>query len=146
MATAWHGDNPSKTFKLGQDVILAGLWIQIVMFGVFLAVIGVFHRRCRKGRVGKEDTDVNVAWERIILMLEGVSVLILARNIVRVVEYIQGHNGYLLVHEWALYVFDASLMATVMAVFWWWYPISLKTSSFQEKRPSGGEVEMAAKV
>ena len=35
----------------------------------------------------------------------------------RVVEYIQGNDGYILSHEIFLYVFDATLMFIAIAIF-----------------------------
>jgi hypothetical protein len=37
------------------------------------------------------------------------------------VEYLQGNGGYLISHEIFLYIFDAVLMAVVMAIFAIWY-------------------------
>ena len=48
--------------------------------------------------------------------------LIMVRNIVRVIEYAQGNGGYLLGHEFVLYVFDAVLMLAVMAILNIWHP------------------------
>lgn len=45
------------------------------------------------------------------------SCLIMIRSLFRVVEYLQGFNGYILEHEAFLYIFDALLMFSVMAVF-----------------------------
>jgi len=43
--------------------------------------------------------------------------LIVVRSVFRVIAYIQGASGYLLSHEWSLYVFDAILMLGVMVMF-----------------------------
>lgn len=45
-----------------------------------------------------------------------VSLFILVRSLFRVIEYVQGQNGYLLRHEVFLYVFDAVLMTGAMVV------------------------------
>lgn len=50
------------------------------------------------------------------------SFLIMVRSIFRVVEYLQGFDGYLLKHEAYLYVFDALLMVLVMVLFNWIHP------------------------
>lgn len=50
-------------------------------------------------------------------VLFGTSLLIMIRSIFRVAEYLQGNDGYILAHEAYLYVFDAVLMLSVMAVF-----------------------------
>lgn len=66
-------------------------------------------------------------WERLLLMLYAVSLLVLARCIYRVIEYIQGEDdGYLFTHEWSIYVLDCMLMVAAMTVFWLWHPNVLK--------------------
>lgn len=50
------------------------------------------------------------------------STLIFGRSVFRVVEYMQGHDGYSLTHEWTLYTFDAVPMFAVTIIFWYWYP------------------------
>lgn len=67
-----------------------------------------------------------VEWKKILYMLYYTSVLIMIRSIFRPVEYIMGNDGYLLRHEWTMYVFDVVLMIGVMVVFYVWYPSSLK--------------------
>lgn len=58
-------------------------------------------------------------------MLYIVSALIMVRSIFRVVEYIMGHDRYLLKNEWTLYVFDATLMFGVVVMLGWRYPDDL---------------------
>lgn len=43
-----------------------------------------------------------------------VSALIVARSLVRIVEFTEGFQGYLISHEAFLYIFDAALMFSVM--------------------------------
>ncbi|OAA63080.1 RTA1 like protein [Cordyceps fumosorosea ARSEF 2679] len=108
-----------------QNIILAGLLIQIVLFGLFSVTAIIFHVRMRRwpsaaSRGGSGNG--GVPWQRILCMMYVVSVLIMVRSVFRVVEYVMGKGGYLLTHEWTLYVFDALLMVLTMAVFVWWYP------------------------
>jgi hypothetical protein len=55
-------------------------------------------------------------------MLYIVSALIMVRSVFRVVEFIGGQDGYLLKHEWTLYVFDALLMFAAIVIFAWRFP------------------------
>lgn len=55
-----------------------------------------------------------------------VSVLITVRNLIRVIEYGVGESGYLLTHEWTLYVFDGLLMAIVLLICTTWYSTNLR--------------------
>jgi hypothetical protein len=61
-------------------------------------------------------------WKRHLYVLYSTSTLVLVRSLFRVVEYIQGQDGYFLRHEIYLYVLDAALMFVVMALFNWTHP------------------------
>lgn len=118
-----------KREKMGEAIVIVGLLIQVVMFGLFAVTAVLFEVRM------KRDSRYLPApgWvKRNLNMLYVVSGMILVRSITRVVEYAMGAHGYLLAHEWTLYVFDALLMFAVMVVFCIWYP------SFQ---PAEDEIE-----
>lgn len=51
-----------------------------------------------------------------------VSILIFVRSIVRVVEYLQGYDGYIITHEAFLYIFDGVVMFFAMIVMNWIHP------------------------
>lgn len=122
------GGDASK-IKLGENIILSGLVFQIIIFGLFLVAAVVFHMRMR----AHLHNDPSVKWEKMLLVLYAVSLIIMTRNTARVVEYIGGRQGFLLAHEWPIYVFDAALMASTMGIFLAWYPTMI--------RPSAGHVE-----
>ncbi|EYE91586.1 uncharacterized protein EURHEDRAFT_518284 [Aspergillus ruber CBS 135680] len=67
-----------------------------------------------------------IPWVRSLHMLYAVSALIL---------YVMGNDGYPLVHEWTMYIFDSVPMVVVMVIFFMWYPdqMSLDTN------PEGGK-------
>ena len=130
--------NTSKGVNRGKTIVLVGLILQIAIFGFFVATALVFHIRARKAALTKRvlcDWD----WEKYLGYLYVVSAIITTRNIYRVVEYVLGGtcchrrnveykeadrdvvNGYLMDHEWALYIFDALLMASVLALTSMWY-------------------------
>jgi len=44
------------------------------------------------------------------------------RSIVRVVEYVQGYDGFIMSHEYFLYVFDSLVMWLAMLVMNWIHP------------------------
>ncbi|KAL0934598.1 rta1 domain-containing protein [Colletotrichum truncatum] len=106
--------------QLAQAMVLTGLFLQIILFGIFCALAFVFDRRLRRysTTVGLGD----LQWDNMLRMLYVVCGLVMLRSIFRVVEYIMGVDGYLLSHEWPLYVFDAVPMLTVMFAFWRWFP------------------------
>lgn len=116
----------------GEKIILAGLFIQIVFFGCFVVVSTAFHLQCRKHPTAAS-LSPTLPWEKLMLMLYAAGSLIMVRSVFRAIEYIQGNAGYLLRREWPLYVFDATLMVTTMAVFLILYPDMLQKTKGQEK-------------
>jgi RTA1 like protein. len=102
-------------------VVIVGLLIQIVSFSLFGVTAVVFHRKITAVPT-LESLNPNIPWQKILYMLYGVSALIMVRSIFRLVEYITGTSGYLLQHEWPMYVFDCVLMLAVMVIFYIWYP------------------------
>jgi hypothetical protein len=84
-----------STQVIGQWVVTAGLFIQLVIFGFFVVAAVVWGRRMkrdadgvsqgsreRKGRCGE--------WQRPLNVLYACSALIIVRSVFRVVEYIMG--------------------------------------------------------
>ncbi|KAF2470905.1 RTA1 like protein [Lindgomyces ingoldianus] len=110
---------------LAEAIVILGLMIQIVMFGLFVATIGIFHKRMRRAPT-TQAFNPNVRWEQYLHMLYGVSGLIFFRSIFRVIEFALGQDGYPLTNEWTLYIFDSVPMFIVMLVFYWRFPADIK--------------------
>ncbi|KAF2194558.1 RTA1 like protein [Zopfia rhizophila CBS 207.26] len=119
------GDNA----KMGEQIVIGGLMIQIIMFGLFAVTAILFELRLRQH--AKPTNGLGLAWKRGLNMLYGVSALIMVRSIFRVIEYAMGQDGYPLRHEWTLYIFDSVLMFFVMALFYVWYPDGIQPQSFE---------------
>lgn len=64
----------------------------------------------------QESKSGSVPWRLHMWTLFTASVLIMIRSVFRVVEYLQGTDGYLLTHEIYLYIFDAALMLGVVII------------------------------
>jgi hypothetical protein len=110
-----------STAKIAEDIIVASLFIQLVLLGLFFATAIVFQMRLRK-QPTTESLTADAPWKRTLYMVYTVSALIFARSVFRIVEYIQGQNGYSMGHEWTLYIFDGVPMLVVAVIFWFWYP------------------------
>lgn len=111
--------------KVAQGVAIAGLIIQIVVFGLFWVTSWVFHVRMRRDSVASCAVPPELQWEQAMRMLYGVSALIMLRSIFRVIEFVMGADGYLFSTEWPLYIFDTLPMLAVMGIFWQWFPSSV---------------------
>ncbi|TDZ33095.1 Protein RTA1 [Colletotrichum spinosum] len=105
-----------EMYEMGEKIIIAGLFVQIFVFGFFVITSVLFHVRLLKSPTDTAITG-GIPWRRYLSVLYVTSIIILVRSIFRVVEYLQGNSGYLISHELFLYLFDALLMALVMAVF-----------------------------
>lgn len=81
-------DNPSRA-DLGKKVVLFGLVLQILIFGVFVAVGSIFHKRMRSRGASKSGS-VRLNWERYLGLLYLVSIIITVRNLFRVIEFAGG--------------------------------------------------------
>ncbi|KAI1344233.1 RTA1 like protein-domain-containing protein [Xylariaceae sp. FL0016] len=124
-----------KLYELGEKIILVGLFVQIIMFGIFIASALVFHRRVLLSPT-TESRDGSVRWKSHMWALYLVSGLVMVRSVFRVVEYAQGNRGYLVRREYFLYLFDAVLMLVTMGTFLVQYvddlnPISRKFSTVE---------------
>lgn len=127
--------------KMGENIIVGGLGIQILVFGFFIIVAGIFNLRIRKVPTEKS-TSVAVPWQRHLFVLYAASALIMVRSIFRIIEYVMGGNGVLLQHEYYLYIFDAVLMFLVTVLFIVWHPsniISKNLSIRHGRDPESGE-------
>jgi heme/copper-type cytochrome/quinol oxidase subunit 2 len=82
------GADTTSQKNLGQNIILAGLVLQIVIFVGFIVITVVYHMRLRARPTGKGP--VMISWERLLVMLYVVSVVITLRNLFRCIEYGMG--------------------------------------------------------
>ncbi|KAK5798256.1 hypothetical protein VI817_004547 [Penicillium citrinum] len=114
------GDQASS----GQDIVLAGLALQIVTFVVFLGTAIIFHRRMNQYPT-QTSLYEDVPWKTHLNGLYIISAMILVRSIFRIIEYGMGNDGYLLSNEWPNYIFDAVPMLIAMVCFAVWHPSGL---------------------
>lgn len=112
-ASGSGGDNSAKT---GQNVIIGGLVVQILFFGFFLISALVFQRRLTSHPTA-EGAAAHLPWRNHLYALHTSSILVLVRSVVRVVEYVEGTDGFLMSNEVFIYVFDGLLMFVLMVIF-----------------------------
>ncbi|KEY65478.1 hypothetical protein S7711_08317 [Stachybotrys chartarum IBT 7711] len=117
-------------FDTAQAIVLVGLAVQIVIFGLFIIVTAVFHRRISLRPTHRSRT-VDVAWNRYILVLYGVSALVMIRSIFRTVEFIQGRDGELMTNEAYLYGFDTLLMLILSVIFNIFHPGTIISNAYK---------------
>ncbi len=136
----------ASTSKLGSHIILAGLLVQIVIFGFFIVVALVFDLRLSALPTG-QSRNPTLPWKKFLYILYITSAFIMIRSIVRVAEFIEGFDGVIILHEVYLYVFDAVPMAAVMAIFNIWYPSNFSNQvrkAVGERGSAGSNIELGS--
>ncbi|KAJ5773781.1 hypothetical protein N7457_008677 [Penicillium paradoxum] len=109
--------NPST----GENIIIGGLFVQILFFGFFIISAMVFQSRISSSPSGRS-IELSSVWRRHLTALYISGALILVRSIFRAVEYIQGYDGYLMKQEVFIYVFDGLLMLIAMVILQYIHP------------------------
>lgn len=131
----------SSIASTGSYIILTGLLLQIVIFGFFGVAAIVFQRRVDREPT-PESQRLRPRWTFSMRLLYITSACILIRNIVRVAEFVEGFDGYIILHEAFLYTLDATPMLVVMiALIFGYSPIvALRsaTNTKDNKRPELG--------
>ncbi|KAH7399752.1 RTA1 like protein-domain-containing protein [Cadophora sp. MPI-SDFR-AT-0126] len=103
---------------MGQKVMLGGLFVQLLFFGFFLLVSLIFFKRMRNSPARHTvPTYGKRTWVALLKLLFAAAGLIILRCIFRVIEFGQGHSGYLASHEVYMYLFDAFPMFVVQVMF-----------------------------
>ncbi|KAL2828575.1 RTA1 domain protein [Aspergillus pseudoustus] len=105
-----------ESMKTGEHIIVGGLVIQILFFAFFIITATHFDWKLKKYPIPRACSP-DIPWRKHLNVLYITSFLIMIRSMFRLVEYIQGNDGYLLHHELYLYIFDSLLMFLTMVVF-----------------------------
>jgi hypothetical protein len=134
-----------STASIGGDLVLVGLILQIVSFGLFFVCAVIWDQRMKKAPT-QESYHTDAPWKATLNMLYVVSILIFARSIFRCVEYGQGQSGYSFGHEWTNYIFDSVPMFVATVIFFWYYPSRLvaplgTADEYQPGTPMGQSVQ-----
>ncbi|KPM38680.1 hypothetical protein AK830_g7859 [Neonectria ditissima] len=124
----------------GQTIIIVGLFIQILFFGLFMVCTCIFHLRINKNPTESSLT-ITTPWRKLLAVLYISSILILVRSVFRVIEYVMGSEGELQSKEVYLYIFDAVLMAAVAVIFNVFHPSRI-ISAPKKDRVSSSDSEM----
>ncbi|WPG98394.1 RTA1 domain protein [Acrodontium crateriforme] len=134
-----------SSINTGKKIIVFGLLLQIIFFGLFVITAALFHIRIRKMPTQQ---CYDYPWAKHMYGLYAVSVIIFVRSCVRVLEYAQGYDGYIISHEVYIYIFDGTLMFTAMCIMAWIHPaevshaIRVTTARKQPGSEHGGFVEL----
>ncbi|KAH8588278.1 RTA1 like protein-domain-containing protein [Bisporella sp. PMI_857] len=108
----------ASSAKLGQKVILGGLFAQLLFFGFFLVIAVIFKRRmAQPAHLRAVAVSGRNTWCGLLILLMIAAVLIILRCLYRVAEFAMGMDGYLMKHEVFMYVADMAPMLFVQVLF-----------------------------
>jgi hypothetical protein len=79
--------NDADGFKTGENIILGGLILQILIFTFFVVVASIWHRKLNATPTAAA---AELPWKKYIGLLYAASVFITVRNLCRVIEYALG--------------------------------------------------------
>lgn len=125
---------------MGNNLVIGGLWVQLIVFGLFFLTTIIFHIRIQR-KPTPRSTTVQVPWLRYIYILYVAGVLILVRSVFRTAEYMQGHDGYLIRHEVYFYVLDATLMFLLSVLLNIFHPSTVISRDVRSKSLDSMDVE-----
>jgi hypothetical protein len=101
---------------LGQKVILAGLFAQLIFFGFFLVIALIFRKRMASYN-GIPPSYSKRTWQSLLMLLLIGAVIIIGRCIFRVAEFALGRDGIIMSKEVFMYIGDTLPMAVVQIMF-----------------------------
>lgn len=104
-----------KTQQTGTTLVMAGLITQVIIFFVYIALTGSVHIRLNRNPTKLSDHPA-LSWRKCMWNLYFVSGLFLIRNFIRIVEFKQGDDGWLLSNEAPIYVFDGGFMLIIIVM------------------------------
>lgn len=103
-------------YNIGEKIILGGLFVQLIFFGVFVLCVLLFYVKCsnsptKSAAMNSARSSIIQNWKIHVILLVVASLLILGRSVYRVIEFLQGANGILISDEKYLFLLDSHLVA-----------------------------------
>ncbi|KAI0841673.1 RTA1-domain-containing protein [Hypoxylon sp. FL0890] len=134
-------EDAANKLKIGKDIALGGLAIQMGAFGLFTVIAARFHFTSQrfeanlKWRLEEADggkavfvkgtsKKLNPNWRHLLYALNVSCILVLIRSVFRVVEFAEDSSGAVSKHEVYMYVLDTLPIFLVVVSFCFFFPAS----------------------
>lgn len=152
-----------KTQKLGLNIYTAGVGVQLFFLSIFTSLAVGFQRRLkiqsRSAVAYERDSELESGQQlqleaplpnpalakRLLISLYVVMVLVIIRNIYRLVEFSTGVDSVILKHEWYGYVWDATPMFLALLVLNIIYPGKILQGPRADFKQEDKAIKMAKK-
>ncbi|KAJ5587602.1 uncharacterized protein N7459_003367 [Penicillium hispanicum] len=112
----------AQIMKIGEKVVLGGLIFSLVVFGIFVLLAVVFHRRLAAAPTSLLILNPELHWRRYMWVLYGACFAVSLRNLVRTIQFGAPMGSALNTQEAYIYVFDAFLMFAAMLALMVYHP------------------------
>ncbi|KAH8885783.1 RTA1-domain-containing protein [Thozetella sp. PMI_491] len=106
-----------SSIDLGRKVVLGGLITQLAALGFFLLGVWYIWHRVKRVSLMVLASDPGLNWENHFRAVGVITLAMMVRSVVRMVEYLQGSDGTIVTHEIFLYALDAAIMFLIMLVY-----------------------------
>ncbi|KAH6652743.1 RTA-like protein [Truncatella angustata] len=118
--------NLSSNFNLAKTIILLGLAIQIMFFGIFVVIAFVMDRRLSRAPTNTarrlDEGNTKLGWRGVLRVIYIASAMIFVRSIFRLIEFCGSSDSPMMKTEAYLYVCDSTLMFGVLAILIYYHP------------------------
>ncbi|GIC89481.1 RTA1 domain-containing protein [Aspergillus udagawae] len=133
---------------IGKKAVLAGLIFALVVFGLFVWVAAVFHRRLDAEPTAVVMECPRLGWKKYMWAIYISCGMLMVRNLVRTIQFGSEKGSALNTEEVYIYVFDAALMACSIGLLIVWHPGRLVRRAQKANKASQlcGQMEDAANI
>ncbi|GFF25840.1 protein RTA1 [Aspergillus udagawae] len=133
---------------IGKKAVLAGLIFALVVFGLFVWVAAVFHRRLDAEPTAVVMECPRLGWKKYMWAIYISCGMLMVRNLVRTIQFGSEKGSALNTEEVYIYVFDAALMACSIGLLIVWHPGRLVRKAQKANKASQlcGQMEDAADI
>ncbi len=129
-----------ETQATGATLVMAGLVTQVVIFSIYIALTAGIHIRLNRNPTALSYRPT-LSWRRVLWNLYFVSGLFLIRNFIRIVEFKQGDEGWLLSNEAPIYIFDGGFMLAIVVMMAVVHPGRLARKATKVGKEGGMEMQ-----
>ncbi|KAL1616177.1 hypothetical protein SLS56_011501 [Neofusicoccum ribis] len=137
--------DPTKGLgAFAKNIVYAGIGHHIIFMIVFMIVTAIFHFRITRNPTVRSST-TNSNWAQFLWLFYASCIVLIFRNVLRFIQFMQGADGTLNSKEIYLVAFDSIPVFLIMAVFSFRHPRLLNSnrgSVLLDEETSGNVYEM----
>lgn len=129
----------SSKADFGEKLVIGGLTVQLIFFGCFMVCVVLFFLKCSRYPTKLANLSSSLSrymnnWKVHLLLLVIASLLIFARSIYRLLEFVEGRDGKLMSSEEYLFLLDSLFITfAALTLLSFYTPMMLSQTEMQFK-------------